>query len=80
MAMNPMMLLKIKGMLDGFNQRHPRVLPFAKDASGRIQEGSILEVTVTDPSGHSITSNIRVTAEDMELIRQSKDFLGNMNM
>lgn len=79
MAMNPMMLMKMKGMLEGFQKRHPRVLPFLKDASGRIQEGSVIEVTVTGPDGHSITSNIRVTAEDMELLREAREFSGNMN-
>lgn len=79
MAMNPMVLMKLKGMLDGFQSRHPRVLPFLKDASSRIQEGTVIEVKVTSPDGHSITSNIRVTAEDMELLREAKEFSGNMN-
>lgn len=78
MAMNPMMLMKIKGMLEGFQQRHPRVMPFLRDASNRIQEGTVIEVKVTDANGHSITSNIRVTAEDMELLREAKEFSGNM--
>lgn len=77
MAMNPMMLMKLKGMLEGFQQRHPRVQPFLRDAAGRIQEGTVIEMTVTGPDGHSITSNIRVSAEDMELLRQAKEFSGN---
>lgn len=78
MAMNPMLLMKMKGMLEGFNKRHPRVLPFLNDAGSRIQEGTVIEVTVTGPDGHSITSNIRVTAEDMELLRDAKELSGGM--
>lgn len=78
MAVNPMQLMKLKGMLDGFQKRHPRVMPFFRDAAGRIQEGSIIEMKVTGPDGHSITSNIRVSAEDLEMLRQARDFSGNM--
>lgn len=73
MAPNPMQLLKIKNMISGFQQRHPRVLPFLQDASTRIQEGSVIEVKVTGPDGRSITSNIRVTAEDLDLIQQARE-------
>lgn len=78
MAMNPMQLMKIKGMLDGFQKRHPRVMPFFRDAANRIQEGSVIEVKITGADGHSITSNIRVTAEDMEMLREARDFTGSM--
>lgn len=78
MAMNPMAMMKLKGMLEGFQQRHPRVIPFLRDASGRISEGTVIEVTVTGPDGHRIASNIRVTAEDIELLQQAKELSGKM--
>ncbi len=65
-------------MISGFQQRHPRVAPFLSDAANRIQEGAVIEMKVTDASGHTITSNIRVTAEDMELIQQAREMSGKM--
>jgi len=66
--MNPMLMMKITGMIEKFKNNHPKVFPFFRDASGKIREGSVIEIKVTDPEGESLTSNIRVTADDMELI------------
>lgn len=63
-----MMLMKITSMIEKFKSNHPKVFPFFREASGKIREGAVLEITVKDPEGDSITSNIRVTADDMELL------------
>ena len=35
-----------------------------------IREGSILEVTYISPEGEKLTTNIKVQASDIELLRQ----------
>ena len=74
MAINPMQLLKIKGMWDQFTQRHPKFPAFLKAMSqGAITEGSVLEISVETADGRKISSNLKITAEDMTLIDELKN-------
>lgn len=69
MAINPMQLLKLKGMWDQFTQRHPKFPAFLKALTqGAVTEGSVIEITVTTADGRRISSNLKVTKEDMELV------------
>lgn len=70
MAFDALQLLKIKGMWEQFTARHPKFPAFLRAVSqGAIAEGSVLEITVTTAEGKTISSNLKVTAEDMEMIR-----------
>lgn len=69
MAMNPMALLQLKERLNLFNQDHPKMLPFLTAVKDKMQEGTILELKVTDVEGKEMVSNIRLTANDMETFR-----------
>ncbi len=68
MAFNPADIFKFRQRLSIFNEQHPRVMPFMQAAAGKIAEGAVIEVTVTSPAGESITSNIKITADDLETI------------
>lgn len=68
MKMNPMDILKLKGSLDGFNARHPKLINFFRDAAPKINTGSVLELSVTSADGSKMRTNIRVSAEDKELL------------
>ena len=37
---------------------------------GNVREGSVIEMSVTDPEGKKLCANIRVTADDMDMLRQ----------
>ena len=37
-----------------------------------IQEGTILAMSITTPGGEKLETNLRVTAEDMELFKELK--------
>ncbi len=67
MGMNPMALLKVKKSWETFCRNHPRFPAFmqAVQAAG-IQEGTIIEVSVTTPAGKTMTTNVRLTASDMQ--------------
>ena len=70
MSMNPMMLIQIKEKIDVFRREHPKVMPFFKTINNQaLQEGSVLEIKVTDTAGKEYVSNIRVTENDINLIR-----------
>lgn len=71
--MNPLGLMKIKGLLEKFRDNHPKVPMFFNAAAGSIDEGSIIEINVTTAEGKNICTNMKVTADDLELFRQLKD-------
>lgn len=71
--MNPMAIMKIKGMLDKFNQNHPKVQMFLKSASQYAGEGSVIEISLTTEDGKKLCTNLKVTKEDLELIEQLKE-------
>ena len=58
--MNPLELMKAKGMIQDFGQRHPMIPKFFKRASLEIKEGTIIEMVVTAPDGEPIKTNFRV--------------------
>jgi hypothetical protein len=73
MMMNPTMLFKMKGMWDRFTQNHPKFPLFLRAAQQKgIQEGTILAVSITTPSGEKLETNLRVTADDMLLFEELK--------
>lgn len=68
MGINPMDLLSLRGDLQGFDERHPKLKMFLADAGKRLDAGSVLEVSVTDINGQKIRTNIRVTDEDKQML------------
>lgn len=68
--MNPMAMMQMKKHLEQFRDNHPRVVQFFQAVPGRIQPGSVIEIKVTDVDGKEISTNMRVTQEDMELLQQ----------
>ena len=69
MAMNPADLFKIKGAADKFNANHPKLLPFFRAAGPKaMTPGSVVEISITDPEGQKIETNLKVQESDIELI------------
>ncbi|MCI7469262.1 MAG: hypothetical protein PUG68_09725 [Lachnospiraceae bacterium] len=72
--MNPGSIFKIKGILDKFNQNHPKVVSYFSAVFGNgMPEGSIIELTVTKPGEEPVTTNMKVTADDVELVQTLKE-------
>lgn len=72
MNINPMMLLQLKGEADKFKERHPKLELFFLDAVGRMEVGSVLEVSLTAADGQKMRTNFKVTAEDKKLFEELK--------
>lgn len=78
MALNPVMLFKIKGAWEKFVSNHPKFPMFLRAASATgIKEGYIIEVKITDTEGKTICTNVKLTDSDMELIDMIKDMSTN---
>lgn len=70
MAKNPMAFMQLASLWASFTKRHPKFPAFLKAASqAAMQEGSIVEIQVTTPDGKTLTSNLKVGKEDLEMIR-----------
>ena len=75
--MNPMAILKIKGLFDKFKVNHPKVPMFFSAAGKVIGEGSIIEINITTADGKNLCTNMKVNQEDLELVSQLKDMVTN---
>ena len=42
---------------------------------GALQEGSVIELAVTQPDGKKLETNLRLTASDLDLIAQIKGLI-----
>ena len=69
--MNPMDMMRLGSLLKGFQSRHPKFPKFVKAASrpGVLEEGTVIEIMIVPPNGDGMTTNIRVTREDLELLK-----------
>ena len=76
--MNPMGLFQLKSLWDKFQANHPKFPMFlsALQTNG-IKEGTIIDITITEPDGEKIQSNLKITASDMELFEQLKQLSQN---
>ena len=71
---NPADIMKLMGMKNRFEASHPKFVSFIKNVASRgVSEGDILEVTIARADGEKTTSNIRITADDVELISELKN-------
>ena len=71
---NPADIMKLMGMKNKFESSHPKFVSFIKDVAARgISEGDILEVTISRANGEKTTANLRVTADDVEMVEDIKN-------
>ncbi len=70
MAFNPADLFKVRSAAEKFNTNHPKLLPFfGAVKNDAMTPGSVIEISVTNPSGDRIETNLRVQESDIELIK-----------
>lgn len=75
--MNPMGLMKIKGLVEKFKGNHPKVPMFFSAASKSVDVDSVIEINITTAEGKNLRTNMKVTAEDMELVKQLSELMKN---
>lgn len=68
---NPMKLMKLQRAWKLFCENHPKFPRFLRAVRHKgLQEGTIIAITVTTPDGESLSSNLKLTAADLELIEE----------
>lgn len=72
--MNPTAIMNLLSAKAQFESNHPKFMAFAKTVfSRRLEEGTVIEVTVTRPGEEPVTANIKVQQSDLELMEQLKE-------
>lgn len=75
---NPAAIMKLMGAKNKFEQAHPKFAAFFKTVFAQgINEGDVIEITVTKANGTPITANMKVQQSDLELIEELKSFSKN---
>lgn len=72
--MNPMYLLQLKPAWEQFKKNHPKLVNFVKAASkdGFMDEGSLIEISITNSQGKTISSNVRIKQMDLDFLNTLK--------
>ncbi len=66
--MNPKMIFQLKTLFERLRNNHPKVMKFFSAVGQSIDEGSVIEITMTTSEGKTICTNLRVTADDLEAV------------
>ncbi len=75
--MNPTKLFQMKNAWDRFTANHPKFPKFLQAArQASIDEGTVIEIKITKANGDSIASNVKLTAEDLELFHELVNMTG----
>ena len=72
--MNPQAIMQIMAAWNTFRSNHPKFPAFleALRAQG-IKEDSVIEISITDPDGKKIETNIKVKQSDLDLFESLKN-------
>ena len=73
--MNFQALMQMKTLWQRFTINHPKFHAFLRAVQPEIREGSVLSISVKNPEGKVIESNLKVTASDIELIEAFKQMV-----
>ena len=66
-------MMKIRSAWAAFSSNHPKFAAFLNEAGRNgAPEGTILEIHMEYPDGRRISSNMRITASDLELFESLK--------
>ena len=64
---NPPMIFKLKNLQQRFVSDHPKFPAFLQAVMAKgLTEGTVLALSVTDPEGHTIETNIKLTQNDID--------------
>ena len=73
-GINPLKLLQLKSSWEQFQNRHPQISGLSeRGGPGASLKQEPLDVTITSPAGGRIGSNLKLTAEDIQLLQELKE-------
>ncbi len=73
--MNPMAMMRMKSLMEKFRENHPKIPMFLATAQGCVGEGSIIEINIQTADGKNICTNMKVGADDLELMHAMRELM-----
>lgn len=71
---NPATMMKLMSAKNKFEGNHPKFFAFLKNIFTRgLDEGTVIEITVTRPGEESVTTNMKIQRSDLELMQELKE-------
>ena len=68
--MNTAILMKLMAAKNTFAKNHPKFVAFLSTVfRDRIEEGTIIEISVQKPGQEKVTSNLKVQQTDLDLLQ-----------
>ncbi len=75
---NPSNIMKIMNAKNKFSANHPKFVAFLSAVFSReMEEGTIIEITLTRPGEEPLTTNMKVQQSDLELMRELQEMARN---
>lgn len=75
---NPGKIFRMKNAWEAFTASHPKFPLFLEAVNqNALQEGTIIEFSVTTPDGKTLQSNVKLNKSDVEAIRELTSDLTN---
>ncbi len=72
--MNPASIMKLMNAKNIFESSHPKFAAFLNTLfSRKLEEGTVVEITVTRPGEAPVTANLKLKASDLELLDELKE-------
>ena len=72
--MNPAAIMKLMSAKNRFRDNHPKFVAFLSAVYAKaIEEGTVIEITVTKPGQDPMTANIKVQQSDLELMQELRE-------
>ena len=73
---NPAALMKLMGAKKKFEDNHPKFVAFFKTAIRQgINEGDVIEISITHPDGTKLESNLKVQQSDLDLVSELRNMM-----
>ncbi|MCR5641145.1 MAG: hypothetical protein K6G04_07335 [Lachnospiraceae bacterium] len=75
--MNPSAMFQVMEAFKRFQSNHPKVVSYVKTVFGPgLPEGTVLEITCTKPGEEPVTTNMKITQDDLDLLQSLKNIQG----
>lgn len=74
MKFNPGIAMKLMQFKGKFEQNHPKASSFIQQViMTGMPEGTVIEMTVTKPGESPVTTNMKVTQDDVDMVEELKN-------
>ena len=78
--MNPATIMKIMNAKNKFTSNHPKFVAFLNAVFSReMEEGTIIEITLTRPGEEPMTTNMPIAQSDLDLMNELKEIMRNQS-